>query len=86
MHAGSMNTCQPVPLGVAIGALGAIYVGFLGISAMFGWGTALVDSLSSLYIGYSASVGGAIVGAVWGFADGFIAGYVIAWVYNQLAK
>jgi hypothetical protein len=81
-----MNRCQPLALGIAIGVLWAIYVLFVGIVAMFGWGAALVDALSSLYIGYAASIIGAIIGAIWGFVDGFIAGVVIAWIYNIVAK
>jgi len=81
-----MNNCQPLALGVAIGVLWAIYVAFVGIAAMFGWGNAIVDALASLYIGYAASIIGAIIGAVWAFVDGFIAGVVIAWIYNFVAK
>jgi hypothetical protein len=81
-----MNNCQPLALGVAIGVLWAIYVAFVGIAAMFGWGNAIVDALASLYIGYAASIIGAIIGAVWAFVDGFIAGVVIAWIYNLVAK
>lgn len=81
-----MNRCQPLALGIAIGVLWALYVGFLAIAAMFDWGATLVPPLSSLYLGYSASIIGAIVGAVWAFVDGFIAGIVIAWVYNAVAK
>ncbi len=81
-----MNTCQPLALGVAIGVLWAFYVVGLGIIAMFGWGTALVATLASLYIGYGASIVGVLIGAVWAFVDGFIAGVVIAWVYNAVAK
>ena len=81
-----MNKIQPLALGIAIGVLWALYVFFIGIAAMFGWGNALVDVLASLYIGYEASVIGAIIGAIWAFIDGFIAGVVIAWIYNRLAK
>lgn len=80
-----MNRCVPNALGVAIGVLWAAYVFFCGIIAMFGWGEALVAALASLYIGYAASVPGAVIGAVWGFVDGYIAGVVIAWIYNKLA-
>ena len=81
-----MQKCQPVALGVAIGVLWAIYVFLAGIMAMYGWATDLVNAFGSLYIGYEASVVGAIVGAVWAFVDGFIGGYIIAWVYNKVAK
>lgn len=81
-----MDKHQPVALGIAIGVLWALYVFCLGIVAMFGWGTAMVVPLASLYIGYSASVLGAIVGGIWAFVDGFVAGVVIAWVYNAARK
>ncbi len=81
-----MNRCQPLALGIAIGVLWALYVGCLAITAMFGWGTALVAPLASLYIGYGASIVGAIIGAIWAFIDGFVAGLVIAWIYNFVAK
>lgn len=81
-----MNRCAPNALGVAIGVLWAAYVLFCGITAMFGWGVALVEALSSLYIGYAPSIAGAAIGAAWGFVDGYIAGVVIAWIYNKLAK
>ncbi len=81
-----MNKCHPIALGVAVGALWSAYVIFIGITAIFGWGNAILNVISSLYVGYSASVVGIIIGALWAFADGFIAGVVIAWIYNQIAK
>jgi hypothetical protein len=81
-----MNKCQPLPLGVAVGALWAFYVFFAGLFAMFGWGVALVNALGSFYIGYGPTVVGAVIGAVWAAIDGFVAGFVIAWIYNLLAK
>jgi len=81
-----MNRLSPNALGVAAGILWAAYVLSVGVTAMFGWGVALVNAISSLYIGYGPSIPGAIIGAVWGFVDGYIAGVVIAWLYNKLAK
>jgi hypothetical protein len=49
-----MNKCQPFALGIAIGVLWAIYVFSVGITAMFGWGNALVEALASVYLGYNA--------------------------------
>jgi hypothetical protein len=81
-----MNRCQPLALGVAIGVLWAIYVFGAGITAMFGWGNALVEVLASLYIGYGASIIGAIIGAIWALVDGFVAGVIVAWIYNLIAE
>lgn len=81
-----MNKCQPFALAVALGVLWALYVGCIGITAMYGWGTALIAPLSSLYIGYSASFIGAGIGALWALLDGFVAGLIIAWLYNLVAR
>ena len=81
-----MNKLSPNALGIAIGILWAAYTLFCGITAMFGWGVALVEAISSLYIGYGPSIPGAFIGAIWGFIDGYIAGVVIAWIYNRIAK
>ena len=79
------NKIQPLPLGIAIGVLWAIYVFCLAIFAMFHWGTAMVAVLGSLYIGYDASILGAIIGAVWAFIDGLVAGVIVGWIYNMVA-
>ena len=81
-----MTKLSPNALGIAIGVLWALYVVFCGITAMFGWGVALVDTLSSLYIGYAPSIVGAAIGAIWAFVDGYIAGVVIGWIYNRLTR
>lgn len=81
-----MSKCQPLALGIAIGVLWAAAVFLLGIAAMFDWGTLLVEAFGSLYVGYGASIIGAIIGAIWAFVDGFIAGAIIAWIYNAVAK
>ncbi len=82
-----MNKFQPLALGIAIGVLWAVSVFLFGLFAMFGWGAALVETLGSLYIGYGASIVGAIIGAIWALVDGFVAGVFVAWIYNlALAK
>ena len=53
---------------------------------MFGWGKGIVEVMSSVYIGYSASFLGGIIGAVWGFADGLIGGAIFALIYNGIAR
>jgi hypothetical protein len=83
---GIMNKCQPVALGIAIGVVWAAYIFIAGITAMFGWGNAFVDLMASCYIGYSASILGAIIGGIWALVDGFIGGFCIGWLYNRLAK
>jgi hypothetical protein len=82
----NMNKIQPVPLGVAVGVVWAVYVFCVGITAMFNWGTGIVHGLGTLYIGYGPSVFGAIIGAIWAFVDGLVAGVIVAWIYNMVAK
>ncbi len=81
-----MNKLQPLAFGIAIGVLWAIYVFCAAIFAMFGWGVPVVTAIASFYIGYGASIIGAIIGAIWAVVDGFVAGFVIAWIYNRVAK
>jgi hypothetical protein len=79
-----MEKCRPLALGIAFGVVWALYLFFIAISAKFGWGAALIAPIASLYIGYAASIGGAIIGAIWAFVDGFVAGVIIAWIYNAV--
>lgn len=58
----------------------------LGWISAFGWGTEMVNTLSSLYIGYNSGILGGLIGAVWGFADGALGGVVIALIYNAVTK
>jgi hypothetical protein len=57
----------------------------LGWITAFGWGTEMLNVLSSLYIGFMPGFFGGIVGALWGFIDGAIGGIIIALVYNATA-
>ena len=50
------------------------------------WGGALEEVMSTLYIGYKATILGSVIGGVWGFFDAGIGGLVVAWLYNKLAK
>lgn len=81
-----MEKLKIIPLAVAFGAVWALGMLFLGWAATFGWGTALVELMASLYVGYEASFLGGIVGALWAFVDGAIAGALIAVVYNVVAR
>ncbi len=73
-------------LGLTLGIIWGGCTLFIGLTAMvWGWGAGLVNSLSSLYIGYEATVPGSIIGGVWGFFDAGIGGVTIAWLYNKLA-
>ncbi|MFP6741313.1 MAG: bacteriophage holin [Alphaproteobacteria bacterium] len=80
-------TLGVISLGLAFGitwSTGMIILGVAG--AVFGYGLPVIDAMSSVYLGFGASVGGALVGALWGFVDGFTGGVVIAWLYNYFAR
>jgi len=71
---------------MAVGITWSISMLFLGWVAIFGWGKALVELLSSLYIGYKPTLLGGIVGCVWGLIDGAIGGAIFALIYNRIVK
>jgi hypothetical protein len=81
-----MSRLQPFAFGIAIGVVWAVGVLLGGLVAMTGYGAVFVNALGTVYIGYSASIVGAIIGGIWALVDGFVAGALIAWVYNRFAS
>ncbi len=81
----SLHKINIVAAGLAVGLTTAGAMFLLALAAMAGWGGAIVELCSSLYLGYQATFLGAIIGAIWGFIDGFIGGVVLAWIYNRFA-
>ena len=81
-----MQKLNVLSLGLSLGITWVSYILFIGIAAMFGWGTGWVKGLSNLYIGYKPSFLGLIIGSCWAFLDGFIGGVMIAWIYNKINK
>ncbi|MBD3304498.1 hypothetical protein GF343_05100 [Candidatus Woesearchaeota archaeon] len=75
--------CNPKALGLAFGILWGLACLLIGIFAMYGYGNQFLDLFASVYKGYAATWGGAVIGAIWGFVDGFIGGYILAWLYNK---
>jgi hypothetical protein len=74
-------------LGVAFGVTWGLGVFLLGIFNIYGdWGGALLDVLSSLYIGFDYTIKGAFIGLLWGLAEGFICGTLIGCFYNLCLK
>jgi hypothetical protein len=71
-------------LALSLGIIWALAMFLLGIAATYSsWGAKCVDTMGSLYIGYSASLVGSIIGAIWALIDGLICGALIAWLYNR---
>ena len=74
-------------LGLALGIVWGGCTLILGITAMFfDYGTGLVRALSSLYLGYEATLTGSVIGGIWGFFDMGIGGVLIAWLYNKFVR
>lgn len=73
-------------LAIAFGVTWAVFVLFIGWAAIFGWGTEMVEVISSVYIGFRPTLLGGIIGAVWAFIDGAIWGLLIAVIYNKVAQ
>lgn len=73
-------------LGLALGITWGLGMLILGLGAAWfdlwsGW----MAMMGEAYVGFDATIGGAIIGFVWGFIDGLIGGVVIAWLYNRLS-
>ena len=74
-------------VGISVGIIWSLSVLILGLMAMwFGWGMAVAEILSSMYIGYEPTILGCVIGGLWGFADACIGGLVAAWLYNIISK
>lgn len=69
---------------LACGILWAVATFVLGVLAMNGYAQAFVTLIGSGYLGFNATIQGALIGAVWGFVDAFIGGWAFAWLYNKL--
>ena len=55
-------------------------------SVSFGYGTAFLNGIASIYPGYSISLIGSVVGLIYGFFDVFIGVYLFVWVYKKIGK
>lgn len=74
-------------IGIACGTIWGLGNFLLGLFNVYGdWGGALVDLLSSVYIGFNYTIKGSFIGLLWGLFHGFISGYLIAFVYNLCLK
>jgi len=51
-----------------------------------GYALAFMNSLMSLYPGYTVTALGSVIGLVYGFIDGFVGLWLLAWLYNKLEK
>lgn len=71
----------------ACGLTWGVFIFMLALATMFwGWGSAFIELLSSVYIGAEGTWPGAFMALGWGFADGFIGGLIFVLLYNLFAK
>lgn len=54
------------------------------ISVYTGYATNFLETISSIYPGYSISLKGGLIGFIYGFVDGLVFGAVLAFIYNRV--
>lgn len=84
MNKGNSQIC-PMILALALGIVWGLSAASLAwASALFGYGTAMVNLMGSVYIGFNASFLGGLIGLVWGFFDMFIGAWLVILVYRLI--
>ena len=74
-------------LGLSCGVLWAVaYAVLVILSSTYGYATAIVNVLNTIYVGSGSSLQGIAVGTVWAFVDAGIGGALLAMLYNKIAK
>lgn len=76
------DSFDPLALALAGGVTWAfgVFVAALGAMWLPGWANA-VAWVGQFYVGYAASVTGAVIGAVWAFFDVFVGVYIFGRLY-----
>lgn len=75
-------------LALSFGIIWGVAVFLVGIGHLIwpGYGTAFLETVASVYPGYSVGgFGSIIVGTLYALLDGAIGGAIFAWLYNKLA-
>lgn len=74
-------------LGLTLGVVWGAAALIVGLTALwFDYGSAVVELIGTVYVGYDATFGGAIIGGIWGFIDAYIGGAIVGWLYNSFSK
>ena len=69
--------------GLSLGLIWGISMLVLGWVGMeTGLGVGFVETMRTIYIGYSATAKGFVWGGIWGFVHMFILGFIVAAIYN----
>jgi hypothetical protein len=79
------NSVSETNAGIALGLITGLSLFLLGLSAVFlSYGNLYVLVLSSMLIGFDATITGSFVGLIWGFIWGFLLAYLVVWIYKKL--
>lgn len=72
-------------LGISFGIVTGLFMMlFAWASSWWGVGTVMVDQWTTVFPGYTATMGGGVIGFLWGFLEGFITGFLLAAIYNGI--
>jgi len=75
---------HPQAFALTAGVIWALGVLLVGLGAAYtGYALPMVELIASAYLGYEASLSGAVIGGIWGFFDAFIGCWIFAWAYNM---
>jgi len=55
------------------------------LATKYNWANKMVETISSVYIGFRSTPTGVLIGGLWGFLDGVIGGIIIAWLFNKFS-
>jgi hypothetical protein len=79
-----MRKIDPLLWSLTTGTVWAVICAIMALLAVFGYGTAFVAVIGSLYPGYSPGAFGAVLGLVYGFISIFIIVYLAILLHNRL--
>ncbi|MCK4870116.1 MAG: bacteriophage holin [Gammaproteobacteria bacterium] len=82
------GTLHPLSFGLALGLLWAVALFTMATVGEFvgGYGLGFVKGIGTIYVGYGATMTGALIGAAWGFVDACVGGILVAWIYNLFCR
>ena len=82
------NKLDPRALALGMGIPISLCFFSLGIASIFlpDYGEKFVQTVGSIYLGYTNTFSGSIIGALWAFIDFAIFGYLIGVIYNKFNR
>ncbi|MCX6822496.1 MAG: bacteriophage holin [candidate division SR1 bacterium] len=78
---------KPLAAALAVGIYFGVGLFLIGLLArLTGYCKIFVAFMSTFYIGYNYTFGGAFMGLIWGALDGFVGTYIVVRLYNLISK